>query len=430
MTKYENIEAEQIILGSAIMRNRILLHVADILEEKHFYYEEHKIIWREFIKIGKEGGTADPTTLKGCMKDIAFKEVGEHKYLAVLLDKANGIVDFRYYAKTLIELWQKRELETLIENCQESLKNKSFSFLSSKLQNDILKLDINNPIQKIKHIGEVIKDIKNDEKKLTDDFITTGFKELDNLMNGGFYKKQLTIIGARPSIGKTSMAQQMILKASQEGKKCLFISLEVDEKNIYLKFVSNLVSIQGWKLQRKILSDKEKKAEIEAMKELNEMDIYINDSSSLNIMQIENIVKKQLELQPIDVVFIDYIQIIRYLNQRNFNEASAIKENTSRLKEIAKKYNIAVVALAQINRKGVENKQEPSINDLKGSGGIEEDADIAILLHRDKNEDEEGSYFSDSGKIIVAKNRHGATGVVSFNFEGKFSRFITTVNNI
>jgi replicative DNA helicase len=773
MTKYENIEAEQVIIGSAIMNNSLLLNIADILEEKHFYYEEHKIIWQEFIKIGREGGTADPVTLKDCLNNVAFKHLGGSKYLLVLMQLASGTADIRGYAKTLIELWKKRELEVLIENCKESLQDKNFDYLSSKLQNDMLKLDSNNPVQKVQHISEVITDIENDERSLLDnDFVTTGFNKLNHILNGGFYKKQLVVVGARPSVGKeqsldcavllqdgtwskmrnlkigdklashdgrdsevkgifpqgkkdlyritfsdgrstlagldhnwqignrkwkddkilttrelieylkkpsyknriytpfvsgdfgksidlkinpwilgvligdgnltksinltnsdqkivdkvrdvlgskfcvknkgsskidysitepksnnnqliqdlrdykligcrsyekfipkeylkasridrlslfqglmdtdgwaekggsthystsskklskdiqylvrslggfctiknkqpyytykgiklmgrinyicnirmqnptecftkenklsrvkergrlsslrlnissiefekteeaqcikvshpsslyvtddfivthnTSIAQQMILKASESGKKCLFISLEVDKKNVFLKFVSNMVSIDGYKLQMRKFNQSELESIKQAKEDLKELNIYVNDSSSLNVSQIENIIKKQLEIEPVDMVFIDYIQIIRFLNQGNFNEASAIKENTSRLKEIAKKYNVGVVALAQISRKGVENNQEPTVNDLKGSGGIEEDADVAILLHRDKNEEEGGGYFSNNGKLIIAKNRHGATGVVGFEFEGKFSRFTESVNN-
>jgi len=430
MTIYENQEAEQIILGTAIMNNSLLLNVADILESKHFSYIEHQEIWKEFIRIGREGATADPVTLKNFMQNnTIFKDLGGSKYLMILMQLANGVADLRSYAKTLIELWQKREFYELIENCKNELQEKSFNYLSSKLQNDILKLDSNNSASKIQSISEVITDIENDEKELlSDGFIATGFNKLDDILNGGFHKKQLCVIGARPSVGKTSIAQQLILKASQSGKRCLFISLEVDKKNVFLKFASNLVSIDGWKLQRRKLNQDELQSLQVAKEELRSLDIFVNDSSSLNISQIENIIKKQLEISPVDIVFIDYIQIIRYLQQGNFNEASAIKENTSRLKEIAKKYDLSVVALAQINRKGVENNQEPTINDLKGSGGIEEDADVAILLHRDKNEDQSESYFSNNGKLIIAKNRHGATGIVNFEFDGKFSRFTETFN--
>jgi replicative DNA helicase len=431
MTKYENQEAEQVILGTVIMNNSLLLNLVDILESKHFFYIEHQEIWKEFIRIAKNGEVADFVTLKNFLQNNKiFDEVANSKYLITLTQLASGIIDLRSYAKILIELWQKRELENLIEDCKKNLQHKNFNFISSQFQNDILKLEVNNSVSKIQHISEMIDDIENEESQLiNDEFVKSGFNKLDNILNGGFHKKQLVVVGARPSVGKTSIAQQFILEAGKQKKKALFLSLEVDKKNVFLKFVSNLVSIEGWKLQTKKLNQSEFEAIKTAKEDLRNMKIFVNDSSSLNILQIENIIKKQLEIENIDIVFIDYIQIIRYQQQNNFNEAFAIKENTSRLKEIAKKYNISVVALAQINRKGVENNQEPKITDLKGSGGIEEDADVAILLHREKNEDKQSGYFSNNGKMIIAKNRHGATGVVNFDFDGKFSRFTEIFNN-
>jgi len=122
---------------------------------------------------------------------------------------------------------------------------------------------------------------------------------------------------------------------------------------------------------------------------------------------------------------VDYVQIIRGDDVKNKNEALVIKENTTALKAFSKQFDVAMLALAQINRKAVEGaKQEPTINDFKGSGGIEEDADVAIILHRDRNEGEtKDNYFSQNGKLIVAKNRHGRTGEIAIQFNGDFGRF-------
>jgi len=192
----------------------------------------------------------------------------------------------------------------LIENCKESLQDKNFDYLSSKLQNDMLKLDSNNPVQKVQHISEVITDIENDERSLLDnDFVTTGFNKLNNILNGGFYKKQLVVIGARPSVGKTSIAQQMILKASDSGKKCLFISLEVDKKNVFLKFVSNMVSIDGYKLQIRKFNQSELESIKQAKKNLRELNIYVNDSYSKPEYVYNNIASDDegLVIKPFDV---------------------------------------------------------------------------------------------------------------------------------
>ena len=427
MTIYQNQEAEQVILGTAIMNNSLLLNVADILESKHFSYIEHQEIWKEFIRIGREGGTADPVTLKNFMQNNSiFKDLGGSKYLMTLMQLANGIADLRSYAKTLIELWQKREFYELIENCKNELQEKSFNYLSSDFQNKIAGLEFQEPKKQTQCTSDILDDLdKEDAENLSDKFVETGFYKLDNLINGGLYAKQLYIIGARPSVGKTTIGQNIILNASRLGKRCLFISLEVDKRNVMYKFLSNMKSIDSWKIQKKCLNQSEVADLQEAKEELRNMKIYVNDSSGLNITQIKQIIKNQIDKQPVDLVVVDYIQIMKGEDTRNKNESLIIKENTTALKSIAKQFDIPILALAQINRKAVEgSNQEPTINDFKSSGGIEEDADVAMILHRDRREDKEDGYFSDSGKIIIAKNRHGRTGVSNVMIQGNFGRFL------
>jgi len=339
---------------------------------------------------------------------------------------ANGVADLRSYAKTLIELWQKREFYELIENCKNELQEKSFNYLSSDFQNKIAGLEFQEPKKQTQCTSDILDDLdKEDAEGLSDKFVETGFSKLDNLINGGLYAKQLYIIGARPSVGKTTIGQNIILNASRLGKRCLFISLEVDKRNVMYKFLSNMKSIDSWKIQKKCLNQSEVTDLQEAKEELRNMKIYVNDSSGLNITQIKQIIKNQIDKQPVDLVVVDYIQIMKGEDTRNKNESLIIKENTTALKSIAKQFDIPILALAQINRKAVEGgNQEPTINDFKSSGGIEEDADVAMILHRDRNEDKEDGYFSDAGKIIIAKNRHGRTGVSNVMIQGNFGRFL------
>lgn len=430
MTNYINNEAEQIILGTAILNNSYLVNVADILEDKHFYYKEHKAIWGEFIKIGKEGGIADPVTLKNFMDDDEiFQSVKGSNYLMVLMSVATGIIDIRHYAKVLIKQWQKREAEILLKQSLEDLKSKDFDYITSNINNELSGIEFQESKKKTQHISDIIADIElEDEQGMSSKFTPTGFKGLDAIMNGGIYNQQLCIIGARPSVGKTSVAQDIILRASQQGKKCLFISLEVDKRNVLIKFLSNQASIQNYRIQKNILNKEEKESLKRAKEEIRKMQIYVNDSSSLNIQQIERIIKNQIEKQPVDLLVVDYVQIIRGIDTRGRSEATIIKESTTHLKSMAKKYDMGVLALAQISRKGVDGC-EPSVNDFKSSGGIEEDADVAIILHRERDEEKKDGYFSSNGKLIIAKNRHGRTGEINIEFDGKFSRFNELSNN-
>lgn len=222
----------------------------------------------------------------------------------------------------------------------------------------------------------------------------------------------------------TSIAQNIILGASLTGKRCFFISLEVDKKNVIYKFLSILSSVGNWKIQKKQMYNLEYQDFLSAKEQLRQMKIAIDDSSYLTISQIGRLIKNRLDREPIDLVVVDYIQIVRGDDVKGKNEAQIIKENTTILKSFAKRFNVGVLCLAQINRKAVEGaKQEPTINDFKSSGGIEEDADVAIILHRDRNDEKKEGYFSNAGKLIIAKNRHGRTGEIAIKFDGATGKF-------
>jgi replicative DNA helicase len=425
--QFYNEEAEQAILGSLILNNALLPRVSDFLEEKHFYYEPNKEIWSRFIDVESGGKLANQITLKDFFANSeAIKEVGGVKYLSLLLARATGIYDLREYGTTLVELWQKRGVKELLTKALDNLGGTNFDATTSNIENEIAGLAIQEPKKKTQHTTDILKDMDaEDAIGRSSKYIPTGFKNLDDIMNGGIYSQQLCILGARPSVGKTTIGQNVILNASQQGKKCLFISLEVDKRNVMLKFLSNLTSIESWKLQKNArLSQGEEGSLKRAREELRKMGIYVNDSSYLKISQIGQIIKNQIAKEPVDLVVVDYVQIIKGDDTRNKNESLIIKENTTMLKSFAKQYDVSILALAQINRKAVEGaNQEPTINDFKSSGGIEEDADVAIILHRDRNEEKKDGYFSESGKLIVAKNRHGRTGEVSISFDGNFGRF-------
>lgn len=422
---FSNVQAEQIIIGTCIQNNAHFARVADILEPKHFCYLAHQDIWRNFIEIANDMNANHITLAEFFENNERIKELGGKKYLSAILGEASSILNIRELAQVLIELWQKRELENFLLNSIENLKHKKFASVSASLENEIAGLAQQEPKKKTQHVAEVLNDIaKDDAAGASTKFVPTGFKKLDDALSGGIYTQQLMIIGARPSVGKSSICQNIILNAAKLGNKCLFISLEVDKKNVILKFLSDLASVPTWKILKNIINQGEVHAVLNAKKMLKELDIYINDSSSLSINQIKALVKNQIERKPVDLVVVDYVQIIRGDNTNYKNEALIIKEITSGLKALAKQYNVSMLALAQINRKAVEGaKQEPTINDFKGSGGIEEDADVAIILHRDRTNGEEEGYFSRGGKLIVAKNRHGRTGEIAIDFDGEFGRF-------
>jgi replicative DNA helicase len=428
MTRFYNTSAEQAVLGTIILNNAYIARVADFLEEKHFYEPVHKAIWTRIVEVAKDV-IANQVTLKEFFANSdSLKSNGGVLYLSTLLAEASAIIDIRDYAKEIVELWKKREMEFLLTSSLNELQEKKFDSVVSNIENEIRGLCTYSDKRKTHHISEVIKEIKNKRaSKIEAKIISSGFKALDEKLNGGFYSKQLVIIGARTAVGKTTMLQDIVLKVTLAGKKCLLVSLEVDSERVTLKFLSNVASVAGWKIRRNILTPIEYENVMRAESTVKEIGIYIDDSGDLKATDIERIIKNQIERQPVDLVAIDYIQHIKYENDRNMSATMEISKNVVALKAMAQKFDVAMIAAAQINRAGTD---KPTLAHFEGSSAIEKNADVAIIIHREELKEEErgDSYYSESGLWIVAKNRDGKTGDIPFKLNGEFGRF-TEINN-
>jgi replicative DNA helicase len=423
MTIFFNEEAEMSLLGTVIINNAYFKRIADILEPKHFYYTAHQEIYKRFIEVAKQMNVNQVTLKEFFDSNEHVKEVGGSLYLSTLLSCASSIIDIRDYAKVMIELWQKRGLEDLLSESLQALSENKFSYSVAKIENDIRGLEVHSDRRKTNHISIIVDEIKNKrDLKIESKIISTGFDLLDEKLQGGFYSKQLAIIGARTAVGKTTMLQDIILSVSRKGKKCLFISLEVDSERVVLKFLSNVAGVAGWKIKRNMMAPMEYQNVLAAEEIVKKMTIFIDDSGDLKTSDIERVIRNQIEKQPVDLIAVDYIQHIKYENDRNINATMEISKNVIALKAMAQKFDVAMIAAAQINRAGVD---KPTLAHFEGSSAIEKNADVAIIIHREELKEEErgDSYYSNSGLWIVAKNRDGKTGEIQFKLEGEFGRF-------
>ena len=415
MEHLQNLEIEQQILGLTIQNKCYFERIEDLIKVEYFSIPFHQKLFEKITEIRK-------TTNTDGFINVFLNQyfVGEERQEIVsMIHNASTLANIRDYAFSLIELYQKRETVKAMQDFQNAIIEKKYNFATSELLDKIAKLDnVNQDNAKISTLEEIEKEIEDETSEEL--HFPTGFKKLDEVLNGGLRKGNLTVLGARPAVGKTSWGQQVILNIAKQRKVCLFASLEVNNRQVYDKFVSINKSIPAWKIARKKLNQAELidyNISKQELKEINDF-IFVLDASQ-SIKQIEAMVKRHIAKRKLDLLVVDYIQIVKREYNKNISEATAIKEITTGLKDIAKKYNIAVLGLAQINREGVNGK-EPTMNDLKGSGGIEEDADCIILLHRPIADD---AVLSSDGTFKVAKNRWGATKNIKFSFNGQITTF-------
>jgi len=421
--EYYNIECEEVLLGTIITSNVYFKGVRSILKPEYFYSDDNQKIFRELSDKLIRGKQCNAITLKDFFTDNID---GGYQYLKFLMNRASAIVDLKEYAQKISELWQKREIQDEILNLK---LNKDGDEIISSLINKLNGLRIGYDVQKTLTADEIIDEIDELDRNFTAKPVPTGFPTLDKMMNGGLNKKQLTILAARPSLGKTTIGQNIILNAQHRGFDSLFISLEIDKRQVLLKFLSMMAKVDGYKIQTKTYDQGDMQRIIQAKEQLKQMNLRVNDTCGLDYMKIDEIVRQAKDTGNLDLVLVDYVQIINSIDARWKNKTDLIKEATTHLKQIAIKYDVAVLALCQINRQGVQDGKQPSLTDLKGSGGIEEDADVVIILHRDKAGENESGTYSNDGKLIIAKNRFGMTNTVPIIFDGKYAQFTELTKN-
>ena len=420
--QHSNIEAEQSILGLLIMHNEALQKVSDILKVDHFYSESHQKIYDEILKkINLEKGIADLITLRPF-----FGTLPEGKdYLGQLVN-VSSIMPIRDYAFSLVELSEKRKLLAGFHEMIVLLESKNSADVVAKAQDLIASID-SDTIEVEIFDGEAMEQSLIDGWKdgTSNIIIPTGLPNLDSMLNGGFTVAKLYTIGAAPGTGKTSLSQQIMINALEKEYGVLFISMEMERKNIFARFLASFASINPFRIVINNIFHHEQDKFDYALKKWNSLksNYFMTEKGNLTLVQIENTLKRKLKANPIKLMVVDYLQIMQLRDAKNMSEASLIKENVNGLKNLATKYNISIIQLSQLTKDAIGGK--PGLRALKGSGGIGEDSDCVINLWTDSEDNEQKKIKTVN--VEVAKNRNGSQGNLVINFDGEFNRF--TENN-
>jgi len=450
-----NIEAEQTVLGVIILNNEYFDSINEIIKKESFYEPIHSVIYEHIVYVLKEKKTVlDSITLKIFFNtNETLKSIGGDKYLSILLSMGAGIVDIKDYAKLINDLYRKRRLILLGEKIVNSI------YKNSKISADKIIEDTENSIENIQKETEIKLNIKEDIKIANEeiyeiglalkdpnyfnkDLIKTGFKDFDNKFNG-LKKGELVILAARPSMGKSSLSLQIALNFIQQDKNVIFFSLEMSEKELQTKIFANISRINSEKIEKRQLSEEEfETIFLKSDEFLKDKNFFIDDTCAVNCNYIEKISRRIQRLKgEIDLIIVDYLQIMDYPKENEVKELGSIVVS---LKNISKKFNCAILCLSQLNR-SVELREDkrPFLNDLRGSGNIEETANMVIFCYRNSYYlQKELSKFDiydisteferketmarydlvkNDLELLVRKNRRGQTGDCMLYFDPRFS---------
>ena len=454
-----NIEAEQSVIGSILLSNEIFDDINLIITSKNFYDPIHKKIYEALEKLIYGGLLANPITLKNYFEK-ENDDLNIPEYLVRITKFSSSSRQAIEYSKLIFDLYVKRELikissevidlaklndlnndgKKIIENYEKSLFDlaEKGSFNSS-----LLKFD-----EAMRQTIEMASNAYKNEEGIVG--VPTGLKDLDDRL-GGLHKSDLIIIAGRPSMGKTALATNIAFNAAKnfqdKGDKTsvAFFSLEMSSEQLSTRILAEQSRIKSNDIRRGKISEEQFDKFIETSKDISELPLYIDETPAISVAALSNRARRIKRLYGLDLIVIDYIQLMRGTNNRD-GRVQEISEITQGLKALAKELSVPVVALSQLSR-AVEQRDEkkPLLSDLRESGSIEQDADVVMFVYREAyylqgkeprpatvehaEWQAKMNEVSHLAEIIIGKQRHGPTGNIMLEFEAMFTKFKDIQNN-
>ena len=431
-----SLEAEQALLGCIILDPKIQAEVAGFVTEDDFFESSHKIIFSAMSEIINANKTVDVVTLTDVLeKQGNLKNAGDITYITGLTDILPSSANYRAYLSLVKRDGLLRNLiegaAGIIAECKTSQDEKNSLALAEKTVYDIANDADTSEVYKI---NAVLPDVMTKLDELSKDKskfhgIKTGYSGIDNILNG-FHGSDLMILAARPGLGKTSLAMNIVTNIALSGKSCAVFSLEMSKEQLVQRM---LCSVSGVSMEA-ALKGKMQRAEWLKIAKAKEMlaatRIFIDESSVITPEEILSKCRRLKRKFGLDFVMIDYIQLMDSKNRRkDENRQQQISDISRNLKILAKELNVPVLALSQLSRAVESEKRRPQLSDLRESGAIEQDADIVMFIHRPdigaKEKDVEGGKVQPNvAELIIAKHRNGAQGLVKLYFNGKCTKFV------
>ena len=432
-----SVEAEQAVLGSIIIDPKCLNDVATSIKAEYFYIPQHREIYATLAEMYELSQTIDFISLLEKLKrDGVYDEAGGKAYLTQLVQTVPSAANVLTYVAIVRERYTARSLMTAAQDIIKDINDNALdsSRLLDSAEQRIYEIRQGREVTGLTHIKSVIENETYDRlSKMADpetraDYvgIPCGIGELDRMITG-LNKSDLIILGARPGMGKTSFALNIVRNvAVNTGRTVCFFSLEMTRDQLAQRMLSSEAGIKSEKLRTGELDEDEWTRLAQAGDSLSKADIYFDETSSITVPEMK---AKLRRMKKVDLVVIDYLGLMHSARQID-NRVQEISEITRNLKIMAKELKVPVIACAQLSC-GTEAKgksHKPALSDLRDSGSIEQDADIVLFLYRDAYYDSEKSDDEDlsdqtKSECIVAKNRHGEIGTIPLHWDGQFTRF-------
>ena len=422
-----NLDAEQAVLGALLLEWGAMSDVVTMLKADRFYSFQNQMIFEAMVSLFKQNVHGDTLTIINELTKLGkIEQAGGTAYIASLTDTVPTAANVSYYVGIVLDAAVRRDLIRMSSELRASSfdETRSSRTLLEDAEKSIFTLSDHNESTQIYEMKDVVSSTielidrryKNNSE-LTG--VPSGIARLDT-MTSGFQKSEFIVIGARPSIGKTAFALSMMQTIAVEKHiPCGFFSLEMSYQSIGQRLLAQVSRLPSYKLRSGQLSMADFQKLQDAAGMCYNAPLYIVDTPNMQLIDLRAMARRMKVNQGVQAIFIDYIGLIT-----TENPAAPVYESVSEisksLKALARELDIPIIALSQVARDA--EGQEPNLAQLRGSGSIEQDADVVLFLHRDRKIMEEKEPVQDA-KCIVAKQRNGATGDVIMKFFPTFTKF-------
>ena len=449
-----NIEAEQAVMGSILVSNDIFDEINTIISNVNFYDPMHQKIYAAIENLIYKGMLANPITLKNYFENEK-DDINVPEYLVKITKFSTSTRQAIEYSKIIYDMFVRRELIKISENTIDIAKLNDLNISGQNIieKSERLLFDLaekgsfNSSLVKFDEAMKLTIEMASNAYKNEEGIVgvPTGLRDLDDRL-GGLHNSDLIIIAGRPSMGKTALATNIAFNAAQKlqesGQKSsvAFFSLEMSSEQLSTRILAEQSRIKSNDIRRGKISEEQFDKFIETSKNISELPLFIDETPAISIAALGNRARRIKRLFGLDMIVVDYIQLMRASSNNRDGRVQEISEITQGLKAIAKELSVPVVALSQLSR-AVEQRDDhkPLLSDLRESGSIEQDADVVMFVYRasyylERKEPQVAtvehaewqakmSEIAHLAQIIIAKQRHGPTGNIDLEFEAMFTKF-------
>lgn len=423
----QNLEAEQSVLGCLLIDKNAIFKTADQLRPDDFYAPAHEKIYETILELFEKHQPIDIISLTNRLKERGFlADVGGSAYLAELTNQITTAAHVEHYVKLVRDKKFLRDLIQASSQINEDVFEpaKEVEDIIDSIEQKILAISQKSAPQNFMLLRDELKTAYERIEKLHQGKgmlrgVPTGFPDLDNMLSG-LQNSDLVIIGARPSLGKTTLALDIARHAALHAKIPVGIfSIEMSREQVIDRLIAAESQVPLWKLRTGRISDDTEFQMIQAaLERLSHAKLFIDDTPSPNILQMRSMARRLQMEHGLGLLIVDYLQLIAPRTNSD-NMVHQITEISRGLKSLSRELNVPVLALSQLSR-AVDQRDHkiPRLSDLRESGSIEQDADVVLFIYREGHGKHDATAEErDSAEIIIAKHRNGPTGSIKLKFD-------------